>query len=498
LQKWLFFSIAGNKIGGERINCFDLCRRTYRGLEMTCSEDLIGMKATVMGLGLFGGGAGVVRFLAERGARVTVTDLRPAEKLAKGLALIEGLDVRLALGAHRDEDFAGADLVVANPAVALDSPFLEIARAHDVPVRTEITLMLERLPSKRILGITGSNGKTTTSHLAYHMLKAAGERAWLGGNVGGSLLTRLAEIGPDDPVVLELSSFQLEWTSLQGLGPDVAVLTNLTPNHLDRHKTFDRYAAAKGGIFARAGAAVINADDPESMERFKSLKIPAVRFSSSARVEEGLFIENGSIVERFDGEERPLLRTDAVRLPGRFNLENIMAALAGIRLVLGTGSIPEEALLKAAEFEGVPHRLEIVASKAGVRYINDSIATTPESCQAAIEAVEGNIHLIAGGYDKGLSLNSLADALVKRVSSVFLLGETGEALHSAILARAAGEGLEAPALYPADSLEEAVKKAAREAKPGDLVLLSPGFASFDQFLNFEERGDCFRRSVAGL
>ncbi|MHC4942356.1 MAG: UDP-N-acetylmuramoyl-L-alanine--D-glutamate ligase [Planctomycetota bacterium] len=456
------------------------------------------MKATVMGLGLFGGGAGAARFLVEHGAEVTITDLRPAEKLSKGLSLIEGLPVRLVLGTHQAEDFSGADLVVANPAVPLDSPFLKIAKEHGVPVETEITMMLERLPSKRVVGITGSNGKTTTSHLTYHMAKAAGERAWLGGNVGGSLLNDLAAIEPDDVVVLELSSFQLEWMSSQGLGPDVAVLTNLTPNHLDRHVTFDCYAAAKAGIFVRARGAVLNADDPESMARFKNLEIPMLRFSSKNRIEEGFSIDHGFIVDRVGDRESRLIAIDDVRLPGRFNLENIMAALAGIRLVLETGTIPESTLQAAAEFEGVPHRLEVVASKKGVRYINDSIATTPESCQAAIEAIEGNIHLIAGGYDKGLSLNSLADTLVKRVCTVFLLGETGENLHSAIMESAARKGLAAPLLFPVESLEEAVKQASREAIPGSAVLLSPGFASFDQFLNFEERGDCFRRCVAAL
>lgn len=463
-----------------------------------------GMRITVMGLGAFGGGAGVTRFLVERGARVTVTDLHSAEKLAKGLKQIEDLPVRLVLGEHCESDFKDVDLVVANPAVPPDSLFLKIAADHNVPVQTEITLFFQHLPACRVIGVTGSNGKTTTSHLIHRMLEASGDRSWLGGNMGGSLLDRLPGSGSgdcickDDFVVLELSSFQLERTAPQGLGPDVAVFTNLTPNHLDRHKTFDAYVEAKAGVFARARAAVLNAADQESMDRFGRLEIPTLFFSSQAPVEEGLYLSDGYIVEQNQGHEERLLAVEQVDLPGLFNLENLMAALAGVRLIREAGSVPKAAVNAGAVFEGVPHRLEMVATLAGVRYINDSIATTPESCLAALDAVEGTIHLIAGGYDKGLPLDRLAQAIIKSVSTVFLVGETGRALETAILKAAEENGCQCPLLRLSGSLKNAVNEATQVARSGSTVLLSPGFASYDQFLNFEERGEFFRRFVTAL
>jgi UDP-N-acetylmuramoylalanine--D-glutamate ligase len=280
----------------------------------------------------------------------------------------------------------------------------------------------------------------------------------------------------------------------------VAVFTNLTPNHLDRHKTFDAYVEAKAGIFARARAAVLNAADPESMDRFGRLEIPTLFFSSHAPVEEGLYLSDGYIVERNQGHEERLLAVERVDLPGLFNLENLMAALAGVRLIREQEAdyVPKAAVNAGAAFEGVPHRLEMVATLAGVRYINDSIATTPESCLAALDAVEGTIHLIAGGYDKGLPLDRLAQAIIKSVSTVFLVGETGRALEKAILKAAEDNGCQCPLLRPSGSLKSAVNEATHVARSGSTVLLSPGFASYDQFLNFEERGESFRRFVNAL
>ncbi len=456
------------------------------------------MKITVMGLGLFGGGAGVTRFLVREGAKVTVTDLRSSDDLKRGLEQILDLPVRKVLGEHRQKDFTEADLIIANPAVPPDSPYLEMARAHNVPIESEMNLCLERLKGNRVAGVTGSNGKTTTSHLLYRIMKGAGERAWLGGNVGGSLLPEISEIRPGDFVILELSSFQLEKTGPRGLGPDVAVVTNLTPNHLDRHGSFTAYAEAKAQIFARARGAVLNRDDETSMERMGSLPIRTLCFSSQREVEEGMFLRNGWIVERFGGREQVLLSVRDVRLPGVFNLENIMAALAAARLLLDEEALPKAAVAAAAAFNGVSHRLEAVATRNGVHYINDSIATTPVSCMAALDAVGGEIHLIAGGYDKGLDLREMAEAVNRKVKSLFLVGATAEKLERAVLAAAARSGVALPLLDRVESLESGVKAATRVASQGATVLLSPGFASWDQFLNFEERGECFKRYVADL
>ena len=455
-----------------------------------------GKRVTVMGLGLFGGGAGATRFLVEAGAEVTVTDLRTPETLARGLALIKDLPVKRVLGGHRPEDFTEADLVVVNPAVPPHSPFLALAEEAGVPVRTEIGLCLERLPARRVVGVTGSNGKTTTSHLVHRMAVAAGERAWLGGNMGGSLLSKLPEIRPGDVVVLELSSFQLERTAARGLGPDVAVVTNLTPNHLDRHGTFEAYVEAKAGIFARARAAVLNRDDPVSMERFGGVSLEKLCFSARGSVDEGYCLDNGMVVERVCGQGRPLLRREGMRLPGRFNLENLMAALAAVRHLLGGGGVPRAAVSAGAAFEGVPHRLELVAEREGVRFVNDSIATTPLSTMAALEALEGGIVLIAGGYDKGLPLEEMGEAVARRVKALFLIGATAKALARAVREGAARAGRPCPPVEIPGDLAAAVTSATAAAARGDTVLLSPGFASYDQFLNFEERGDSFRALVA--
>lgn len=491
---------------------------------MDSSLDFSESRITVMGLGVFGGGAGVTRFLVSRGARVTVTDLRPEEELAEGLAEIEDLPVEKVFGEHRETDFRDTDMVIANPAVPMDSAYLRMAEEAGVPVESEMSLTLRLLPSRRVVGVTGSNGKTTTSHLVHHLLKAAGENSWLGGNMGGSLLDKVDSIKSNDPVVLELSSFQLERCGPLGLGPDIGVITNLTPNHLDRHGDFDTYVDAKAWIFTCAMAAVINAEDETSMRRFGNLDLPTLRFSSESPVDEGYFLNDGAIFERRAGSESCLMSTEDVRLPGVFNLENLMAALAASAWVRNSDPLPKAALAAGASFKGVPHRLERVASKDGVVYINDSIATTPESCCAALNALEGEIHLIAGGYDKELPLDDFAGVIAQRAFSVYLIGATGPMLEKAIihaiqgsnaavcgpgnvrdsgLDRVSGKGIQGsgenvPHIEMAGTLERAVRRAAEKAKPGATVLLSPGFASYDQFRNFVERGDCFRRSVAGL
>ena len=471
---------------------------------MDLRADLSGRKVTVMGLGLFGGGAGVTRYLIERGASVTVTDLRTEVELARGLKLIDGLPVRRVFGRHDEADFRDADLVIVNPAVPPGVPMLRLAEAEGVRVETEMNLTLRLLGRRPVLGVTGSNGKTTTAHLAWKILAGTGRRAWLGGNMGGSLLPKITEMGEDDPVVLELSSFQLERSAPEGLGPDVGIVTNLTPNHLDRHGTFGRYVDAKAGLFVRARAGVINLEDEASRARFDRLDLPVAWFSSERAPKRGIYLDGDQVVERFRGEDRVLFQRDAVRLPGLFNLENLMAALTGARLLLNDGPLPREAAAAGAAFAGVPHRLETVVEARGVRYVNDSIATTPESSLAALSAIDGEIHLIAGGYDKGLPLEAFGEGVARCARGVYLIGTTAEAMERSIVAGAARLGVEGPRVMRCPDLESAVHEAAAAARTGvsanpvneeavrAVVLLSPGFASWDQFLNFEVRGERFR------
>ena len=456
--------------------------------------DLEGLNVTVMGLGLFGGGAGAARFLVSRGARVTVTDLKDPGALKKSLALLEGLPLRLVLGEHRREDFIAADLVVANPAVPPESPLLAKAAARGVPVESEINLTLKFLPTPHVVGVTGSNGKTTTAHLVHRMAAASGRRTWLGGNTGGSLLTDLDRIGPYDVVVLELSSFQLETTGAAGLGPRVAVVTNVTPNHLDRHGTFEAYAAAKKKILVAAEGAVFNAEDPLTQEM---MEVPGpgkrILFSSRRPLDDGFFIDSGWIVQARRGRTRKLAALGDVTLPGLFNKENLMAALAATGLVLCNDDIPEAAVRAGASFEGVPHRLERVDEIEGVRFVNDSIATTPESTIAALSALEGEIALIAGGYDKKIPFDGLARAVRDRVRALFLVGATAGKVEEAVRKACGGAG--GPRIIRAETVETAVEAAFKEARPGWTVLLSPACASYDQFANFEERGASFKKHV---
>ncbi|MBI3846222.1 MAG: UDP-N-acetylmuramoyl-L-alanine--D-glutamate ligase [Planctomycetes bacterium] len=455
---------------------------------------LRGRRATVVGLGLFGGGVGVARFLAARGARVTVTDLRDRNVLARSVEALAGVPIEWRLGEHRVEDFTSTDLVVSSPGVPRESPFLAAARAASVPVETEIGLLF-RFCRARPIGVTGSNGKTTTTALLGAMFREGGFRTYVGGNIGGSLLDRVDEVAPDDVVVLELSSFQLEYLGDLATSPESAVVTTLTANHLDRHGSMEAYAAAKKQIVAHqraSDAAFLNRDDPAVRAWRKDCPGSVYEFSIREPVERGVFVRDCRIVSTVVGLETPVADVKDVRLPGGFNVANVCAALGP---ALRRGVEPAAAARAIASFAGVPHRLECVRELHGVRYLNDSIATNPESTIAALEAFTEPIVLIAGGYDKKLPIEKFAAAIRRRVRTTILLGATAHRLHDAI---AAAPGVSLPDIRRVASIEEAVDVAHSLSSPGDLVLLSPGFASFDQFVNFEERGDRFRRRVEEL
>lgn len=495
--------------------------------------DVRNRRVTVMGLGSFGGGVGVARFLAAKGARVTVTDLKPADELQVSLDALG--DVALAslhLGGHREDDFTSADLIVASPAVPIDHPLLETARRNRIPVTTEVCLFCQ-LARSPIVGVTGSNGKSTTSALIHALLGAAGRRAWLGGNIGGSLLESADEIAPEDVVVLELSSFQLEWLAAERRSPHVAVVTNFSPNHLDRHGTLAAYRRAKQGIlrFQSAGdVAILNDEDPDvrdwpiapGVQRFGFGFCDAGRrgaFLASSQSQESPRSDSetrkrSSVVFRDAvGRERRLAVLDALAIPGRHNVANALAAIA----CAGAMGADEQALRRGlAGFRGLAHRLERVAEIAGRVFYNDSIATTPESTCAALEAFEAPLILIAGGYDKGIDLEPLAVRAFERAKGVALIGKTGPVLLRHLdrcrESRSQGSACEpvarhhsqevasnrGPAVTLAGDLEKAIRWAWEQSVPGDVIVLSPGCASYDQFRNFEHRGNSFREQVRRL
>ncbi len=452
-------------------------------------NDLTGKRVLVMGLGRFGGGVDVARFASALGADVTVTDLASSDKLKASLETLEGIPrIRFRLGMHDPADFKQADLVVVNPAVADDNPYLQTARECGATITTQINLFFELCPAT-IIGITGSNGKSTTTALCAHLLDGAlnesvmpYKRAWLSGNIGHQpLLMHLEEMGHDDLVVLELSSFQIERLAWIAKGPRVALLTNLTPNHLDRHGTFARYCAAKQALFRfqpvnhkHPALSLFYREDPIGQQWFEQYHSEPGRqclyFSAK---------DVGESVKR------------CFPLPGRANLDNLAGAMAIARYF----GVTEDCMIRSLpSFKALPHRLEFVADIDGVRWYNDSIATTPESVMVALEAFTEPIVLIAGGYDKGVPFDTLGQRIAAKAKAAVLLGKTAGTIARAILSH----GKPSLPVCLVSSLEEAVGKARFLAEPGDVVVLSPACASYDMFDNFQERGHLFVKAVKAL
>ncbi len=455
------------------------------------APELRGRRVTVMGLGLFGGGVGAARFLVRCGARVTVTDLKPEADLRESVEALRGWPVEFRLGGHREEDFLGADLVVVSPAVPGSSPFLRLAPA----LETEINLFFKLNRARTVVGVTGSNGKTTTTALIGEILRRGPARVWVGGNIGGSLLESVDQIGPDDVVVLELSSFQLERLGEIGRSPEVAVVLNLRPNHLDRHGTMEEYAAAKRRIVEHQGRGdvkVLNADDPVVAGWEGAAPSGTMYFGAGESRARGAFVR-GERIELAGGTGTSILDVSGRKIPGRFNLENMAAAAAAVWAAAGGRW---DGWLRACEdvfnsFPGVEHRLEFVAERGAVRYYNDSKATDPDATVAALGAVPGPIFLILGGFDKRTSFDGLARAIAEGpVRACALMGQTARAIEEALRAQ-----VRIPEIYRVGSLEEALRIPAR---PGEAVLLSPACASWDMFRNFEERGRAFKGLVRAL
>ncbi|MBI5779474.1 MAG: UDP-N-acetylmuramoyl-L-alanine--D-glutamate ligase [Planctomycetes bacterium] len=461
-----------------------------------------GKRVTVMGLGLFGGGVGVTRWLHKSGAKITVTDIRKPSELQESLqALADLKGISYHLGGHRTKDFTKADLVVVNPAVPPDSPYLALAKKNRVRLETESNLFFQ-LCLAPIIGVTGSNGKTTTAYLIAEMLKGTKRKIWLGGNVGkDSLLEKTDRIGRNNIVVLELSSFQLEDLSRIRKSPHISVVTNISINHLDRHKTMRNYINAKKSILrhqAKSDYAVLNLDDWEVRQWVKESDGKILYFSRRKHSYGGVFIHNNKFYISANGSRRAICDTSDTRLLGNFNRENISAALAAA----GIFNIPTAHLAQVIRtFPGVEHRLEFVAEVNNVRYYNDSIATNPVSTIGAINAVSGNLHLILGGYDKLLPFDELAKTIIRshrRVKSVILIGATADKIESALLKYGSGCLQDNTVILKAGYLLETVLLAKRIAKTGDTVLLSPACASFDMFRNFAERGALFKKIVKSL
>ena len=536
------------------------------------SYDFVGKKVLVMGLGRFGGGVDVATFVAEKGANVIVTDLASTNQLESSInELRDFSNIEFHLGCHDESDFKNADIVIANPAVPGDNKYLKISRNAGKLVTSQINIFFELCPAK-IIGITGANGKSTTTSLTAHLLRTQNteyriqntenhpqasleaatldtshesratsnnyviaslpprseakspgwhapqsqftqdaertthyEHVWLSGNIGNQpLLTILNKINPDDLVVLELSSFQIEQLAEFQQAPDIALLTNLTPNHLDRYSTFEKYCDAKENIFKyqkldenNPAISIFNAEDEianQWNEKYKN--------------------DKGRNCVKFSADDVPEDIRNYYKLPGRANLSNLAAALTIAKIF----NIDDESIKKSlTEFKALPHRLELVDEINGVKWYNDSKATTPEGAIIALDAFDEPIILIAGGYDKNLPFDKLAEKIVEKTKAVILIGQTAPKISDAIpkanilLSRVAAteqsevdgpstslHSVAATRLECVNSLHDAVKKANNLAKPGDVILFSPACASYDMFENYEQRGMEFIKLVKSL
>jgi UDP-N-acetylmuramoylalanine--D-glutamate ligase len=440
----------------------------------------------ILVVGLARTGASVARFLAERGARVTVTDKREREAVASFTESLQGLDITFELGRHGEETFLSAELIVVSPGVPMDIAPLKLAVSRGVPVISEIELAY-RFIAAPIAAITGTNGKTTTTTLAGEIFSACGFRTFVGGNIGKPLIDLVTSGENCDRVVAEISSFQLE--GIVRFRPRVAVLLNITEDHLDRYTSYQEYIDAKVRVFANQTAddfAVLNVDDPlvaACAERIAARVVPMSRHSV---LEQGIFYRDGVITFAWEGRlER--FPTSAFKLRGVHNLDNCMAALA-TTLLMGCAAGPALAAVEA--FPGLPHRMELVATVSGVAYYNDSKGTNVGSVVKSLESFPRDITLIAGGRDKGGEYAPLAELVRERVRRLILLGEAKERMRDAL-----GHLTDTILV---GSLEEAVQEAHRLARPGEIVLFSPACSSFDMFRNYEERGERFALLVRSL
>jgi UDP-N-acetylmuramoylalanine--D-glutamate ligase len=444
--------------------------------------DVNGKRVLVVGFAR--SGRAVAPCLSRRGALVTVSDSRPPWAFEAEIRDLLAHKIGLELGQHREETFLRQDLIVVSPGIFPEPPALQAARQQGIPIVPEIEAASWFLES-RLVGITGSNGKTTAAALAGKMLEASGFESFVGGNIGIPLIAAVDQVSPDATVVAELSSFQLE--AIRDFHPHVAVLLNLTPNHLDRHPSFDAYVRAKAQIFRNQtedDLAILNADDPTVMSLASEIRSRKAFFSRKQNLPEGVFVTDGTIRYRVGNLERVLLETREVPLRGDFNVENVLAA-AATACALGA----DFAALRRAvqEFQAVEHRLEFVREVRGVEFFNDSKATSVDAAANALSAFDRGVHLILGGKDKGAPYAPLRRLLEGRVRYVYVIGAAAE--------RIAKQLTGAAELVRAGDLETAVRESFRLAEPGDVVLLSPACASFDQFQDFEHRGRVFKELV---
>ena len=449
--------------------------------------DLKNKRALVVGLGKSGMAAAL--FLKQRGARVTVSDTRSAKELATQIPALLEAGIMVESGGHGLLTFRRQDLIVVSPGVPLETPEVAQALALGLPVIGELELASRFLAGK-IVAITGSNGKTTTTTLIGRIFEDASLPALVGGNIGLPVIELVSQSTAESWDIIEVSSFQLE--TVEHFRPRIALVLNITPDHLDRHKTFERYAAAKARITsAQTGEdyLVLNAEDKPAQMVAAKTKAQIFWFSSARQIKQGAFVHGDSIffLAREGGKPEPVLPLAEIPLKGAHNVENVLAAVCAAKLA-GIGS--ESIRASVASFHAVEHRLELVRTLAGVAFYNDSKATNVDATMKAVASFPRGIHLILGGKDKDSDYTQLAPLLRERVEAVYLIGAAAEKIEREL----AG----VVKMVKSGTLTAAVASAAAAATAGDVVLLAPACSSFDQFDNYEHRGRAFRDTVQGL
>ncbi|NCN07524.1 UDP-N-acetylmuramoyl-L-alanine--D-glutamate ligase [Candidatus Falkowbacteria bacterium] len=462
--------------------------------------DFKNKKITVMGLGLYKEGSGIsaTRFLLSRGAKVTVTDLKTKAELIDQIKRLGKLanQVRFVLGKHRESDFKNVDMIIKNPAIPRKSKYLEIARANNIPIETDISLFFKLVNRRQIIGITGTRGKSTVTTLIYEILKQAKDNVIIGGNITKSPLVQLNKMKKNGLAILELSSWLLESLEDAKLSPRIAVFTNIYPDHLNTYKDIDDYAAAKENIFKwqiNQDYVVLNLDN-EFTKKMGS-RVPSKRFWFSLKEfknENGCFLKNKNIYFRNNGHEEKVLSVADIKMPGSHNIANVLAAVCVCKLY---GLKSENIKKVVSVFYGVPNRLELLREIKDVKYYNDTTSTMPEASLVALQALKSskkNIILIAGGADKGLDFTELVKEIEKTVKSLVLFKGTGT---DRILKLLKTKKIDCAV---ANSMSEAIGLAKSFSKTGDIILLSPACASFGMFKNEFDRGDQFRSLVDKL
>ncbi|MBN2569260.1 MAG: UDP-N-acetylmuramoyl-L-alanine--D-glutamate ligase [Deltaproteobacteria bacterium] len=447
--------------------------------------EVTGKKILIIGLGKTG--VSLARFLVKRGAHVLVTDIRDAKDMKENINALKGLPVNFHMGRHCGDGLSEVDMIIPSPGVPPYNEFLVEGAEKGLPIISEIELAFSYL-KEPVVAITGTNGKTTTTKLIGEMLKRCGKRVFVGGNIGEPLIEYVDGEERADYLVVEVSSFQLQWVG--NFHPYVAILLNMSADHLDYHENFEEYRSIKERVFARQTSddlAILNADDPLSEEMAGKIDADIIQFSSSKKLKRGISIDGPLLRYRDEGGVKEDYPVEGFQIRGVHNLENIMAAIVAARRC----GCPSAGIIEAVRnFEGIPHRIEFVRSKNGVDIYNDSKGTNVDAVKRALESFSRPVILLMGGRYKGGDFGILSTLIREKVKKVILFGEARDKIESFI------EGITDTGW--SENLKDALEKAYDSASPGDVILLSPGCSSFDSFANYKERGNYFKEIARDL